>query len=105
MKITLDTSGGFAYLPALNKSITLDTAQIDPKLRNELESLVMESGFFEQPERAADPPPGAADYFTYRLTVRDAGRAHTIEFTDLTQSPKLLELASSLQKVVRESIR
>lgn len=68
MKITFNMSGGFAYLPALSRPVIIDTAQIDPQVANQLESLVRESRFFDQPARADTTAKGAADYRTYTIT-------------------------------------
>ena len=49
MTITFEMSGGFAHLPALSRPVTIDTAQIEAQARTELESLVRQSRFFDQP--------------------------------------------------------
>lgn len=62
MTITLEMSGGFASLPALSSPVTIDTAQIEPQARTELESLVRQSRFFDQLLLGPTPAKGAADY-------------------------------------------
>lgn len=101
MKIVFETSGGFAFTPALGKPVTIDTSQIDPTAARELESLIREARFFDLPAQAPPPPSGAADYFTYTLTVEDGSRQHTIEFTDPISDPTIGRLVLVLQELSR----
>ena len=78
MKITIETSGGFAPLPALNRPITIDTTTIDPQLACQLEFLVRDAAFFDRPAFIDTTKKGAADYQTYIVTVQDGLRVHTV---------------------------
>ena len=102
MTITFEMSGGFAQLPALNKPVTIDTAQIEAQARTELESLVRQSQFFGQ---FAYPTPtkGAADYRTYTITVQDGSRVHTIQLTDPITDINLEQLVSRLRVMGRKT--
>lgn len=103
MKITFSINGGFAYIPALSRPVIIDTAQIDPQVANQLESLVRESRFFDQPARADTTAKGAADYRTYTITVQDGPRVHTVQLTDPITDANLERLVSRLQVMARPS--
>lgn len=103
MKITLETSGGFAYIPKLNDPIIVDTEQIEPNVASQLELLIRESRFFEQSAGAITVAKGAADYRTYTITVQDGSRIHSVQMTDPISDPYLERLASLLQTIARPS--
>jgi hypothetical protein len=103
MIITFEMSGGFAHLPALSRPLTIDTAQIEPEARTELESLLQQSQFFHQPPRGPTPAKGAADYRTYTITVQDGSHAHTIELTDPIADINLEKLVSRLCVIARKA--
>jgi len=104
MTITFEMSGGFAHLPALSRPLTIDTAQIEPLARTELESLVRQSRFFEQPLIGSTPAKGAADYRTYTITVLDGPHVHTIQLTDPIKDTSLEQLVSKLRVVARKTV-
>ena len=101
MKITFEMNGGFAHIPALSGPVVIDTAQIDPQEATQLESLVRESRFFEQPACADILAKGAADYRTYTITVEDGPRIHTSQFTDPIMDANLERLLSRLRVIAR----
>ena len=101
MKITFEMNGGFAHIPALSGPVIIDTAQIDPQVATQLESLVRESRFFDQPAHADTVAKGAADYRTYTITVEDGPRVHTSQFTDPIMDANLERLVSRLQVMAR----
>ena len=103
MTITFEMSGGFAHLPALSRPLTIDTAQIEPQARTELESLVHQSRFFDQPLRGPTPAKAAADYRTYTITVQDGPHAHTIQLTDPITDINLEQLVSRLRVMARKT--
>jgi Emfourin len=102
MTITFEISGGFAPLPALSSPVTINTAQIEPQARTELESLVRLSRFFDQPSRPT-PAKGAADYRTYTITVQDGLRVYTIQLTDPITDINLEKLVSKLRVMPRKT--
>ena len=102
MTITFEMSGGFAHLPALSRPVTIDTAQLEPQFRTELESLVRQSRFFDQPTYPI-PAKGAADYRTYTITVQDGSRVHTIQLTDPITDINLEQLVSRLRVMARKT--
>jgi len=101
MKITFEVSGGFAYFPAHSSPVIIDTAQIEPQVTDQLESLVRESRFFDQPARIETTAKGAADYQTYTITVQDGTHVHTIQLTDPINDTNLEQLVSLLQVMAR----
>ncbi|HVH90909.1 MAG TPA: protealysin inhibitor emfourin [Candidatus Acidoferrum sp.] len=103
MTIIFEMSGGFAHLPALSRPLTIDTGQIAPQARTELESLVHQARFFDQPLRGPAPSKGAADYRTYTITVQDGPHAHTIQLTDPTTDINLEQLVSRLRVMARKT--
>lgn len=103
MKITLETSGGFAYLPSISKPVVIDTTQVDPHIATQLEVLVRESRFFEQPALADAPATGAADYQTYVITVQDGSREHSVERNDPITDANIGRLVSQLQAIAGPS--
>ena len=102
MKITFEMSGGFAHIPGLSGPVTIDTAQIDPQVATELESLVRQSRFFDQLARDQSPARGAADYRTYTITVQDGPQVHTIQLTDPIRDTNLGRLVSRLSVMARK---
>jgi hypothetical protein len=104
MTITFKMSGGFAHLPALSRPLTIDTTQIEPQARTELESLVRQSRFFDQPLLGPTPAKGAADYRTYTITVLDGPHVHTIQVTDPIKDINLEQLVSRLRVVARQTV-
>ena len=103
MNITIQTDGGLAPLPGLSRPSTIDTTRIDPQLAPQLESLVRESRFFDQPPLIDTSLKGAADYRTYTITVQDGPRVHTVQLTDPITDANLERLVSRLQIMVRQS--
>ena len=103
MNLTIETSGGFAALPGLNRPFTIDTKVLDPQLAGELESLVQEANFFARPAVIDTTAKGAADYQIYVITVQDGTRSHTVRLTDPITDSSLERLVSRLQAMVRPS--
>ena len=103
MTITFEMSGGFAHLPAFSRPVRIDTAQIEPEARNELESLVRQSRFFDQPSRGPTPAKGAADYRAYTITVQDGPRLQTIQLTDPITDINLEQLVSRMRVMARKT--
>jgi hypothetical protein len=104
MKITLEINGGFAHIPALNRPVVVDTAQIEPALATQLEALVRQARFFELPAQSGTTAArGAADLRTFTLTVRDQQRSNTVHFNEPIANADLGRLVSSLEAIARAS--
>jgi hypothetical protein len=97
MRIEFKREGGFAYLPGLRKPVSVDSEQLSPEDAGELERLLREADFFNLRATPSAPPPGAADYQTYTLTIEDAGRRHTVQFTDAEPDPALRALVDAVK--------
>jgi hypothetical protein len=105
MKINFKMDGGFAYLPAFSRPLVIDTTQIDQQAANQLESLLRESRFFDQPAQTGTVAKGAADYRTYTITVEDGPNFHTIQLTDPIADENLQKLVSHLRSMAHPSNR
>ena len=105
MKIAIEISGGFAAIPKLNTPSTIDTDNLDARVADELKSLVDHAHFFDQPEAVGTAMPGSADLMTYIVTVRAAGRVHTVHITDPITDPSLQALVDRIQTISRSERR
>jgi hypothetical protein len=94
VEITVEISGGFIGRAA--GTVRVDTTQLDSTDAARLTSLVHAALFFDQPAHAPGLP-GAADYQTYRITVRDGRRSHRIERTDPITDDAIARLLLALQ--------
>jgi len=104
MKINFKMDGGFAYMPGLSKPLTIDTAQTNPQMANQLEAFVRESRFFDQPAQTGTGAKGA-DYKTYTITVEDGARAHTVQVTDPIADANLQKLVAHLRNMAHPAKR
>ena len=100
MKIHLERSGGFA---GMIMSYTVDTDNLSSKEADELQDLIKKSQFFnlssDSLEKASPKTKkGAADYLSYKVTVQDGDRQHTLEWNDLSMQPSLKRLVDLLVK-------
>lgn len=97
MKLFLEKSGGFAYIPGLDKPIAVDTQALDPKVAQRLMNLVQRVNFFSL-SSSTILPSGAADYFSYKLNIQDGAREHTVTLTDPISNADLSQLIDELQR-------
>ena len=88
------------YLPAQREPVTIDTDDLPAEEAKELERLVEAASFFELPE-TIPPPPGAADYLRYTISVTSAGHSHTVQLTDPIEDPALQALVEYLEAKAR----
>jgi hypothetical protein len=102
MKIYFEQRGGLA---GIVRKLVVDTGL--PAFSNDtakLQSLVKNSNFFglAATSESGPPPKGAADYFTYNITVvSDEGKTHTVSTTDFTKSEELTQLISYLRNKLK----
>jgi len=97
MKIDFQRSGGVA---GMTLSLSIDTETLPAAEASELEELVERSDFFAMPE-PADSPAGAADRFTYQLTIESADRKRALEVGDATAPEDLVPLLDRLAGMAR----
>jgi hypothetical protein len=101
MRIEFTTEGGIAHFPGLSRPVVIDSEALSEEETRELQRLLEAARFFERPAIAAAPPPGAADYRQYTISVEDGGRRHTVKLADPVQEPALQELLRFLQTKAR----
>jgi hypothetical protein len=102
MRVEFTTEGGIAHFPGLSRPVVIDSATLPAEEDAELKRLVEAARFFEQPTAVGAPPPGAADYRQYTITVEDNGRRHTVQLADPVEDPPLQQLLHFLQAKARE---
>jgi hypothetical protein len=98
MLIQFKTEGGIAHLPGLSEPVTIDTDELPVEQANELERLIEVADFFELPATSA-PPPGAADYQQYTISVTTPSRSHEARLTDPIENPRVRELVNHLRNL------
>lgn len=98
MKINLERSGGILGSVF---SRTIDTEILPKPQATKLDRLLQRSDFFNLPSdtsRLANTK-GAADYYTYNITVEKGKKKHSVKFTDLAMTKELNELVKSVSKL------
>jgi hypothetical protein len=96
MKVYLERSGGFAGMVT---SASLDTQTLPPNEAHEIQNLIENSYFFElpsNPPQSSKTKKGAADYFTYKITVQDDKREHLVQLNDINMEPNIKPLVDFL---------
>ena len=97
IRVHLQRSGGIAYFPGLAAPRTIDVDTLPEPTRDTVINLLEESHFFAL---ASSPPPGGgADYYTYRITVEDDARSHTVVVFEPALSGPLQRLIALLQNL------
>ena len=102
MRIQFKTEGGIAHLPGLSEPVTIDTHELPAEQANELERLIEVAEFFELPATST-PPPGAADYQQYTISVTTPNRSHEARLTDPIENPRVRELVNHLRAKMIEA--
>lgn len=73
---------------------------------HEIQSMVNASKFFSLPSKIEIKDKGAADYFTYKITLEsDDGQKHTVETTDFSKPFELTSLIGYLRKKAQPARR
>ena len=98
MRIRLQVSGGIAYFPGLAAPSVVDADTLPAEERQGLERLVEASGFFARPQRTPTGR-GAADCQTYRLTIEDGRRRHSVEVSDPVADPPMQQLIEQVRRL------
>jgi len=96
MRVLLQQEGGFAGL--VRPPLVLDSAQLAPEQKRELDQLIVECNFFHLPADGPTPPQGAADYVTYTLTVEREQQTHSIRVTDPVTDAALAALIAFVRR-------
>ena len=105
MKIHLERSGSFA---GMTSSITVDTKALAPNDANELQTLIHKSNLFERSAKSAQHAPtpntktktkkGAADYFTYKITIQNGDKERSMECNDINMQAEIKGLVDFVTK-------
>jgi hypothetical protein len=96
-RVRLQRSGGLAYFPGLAAPRTIDVDALPESTRDTVINLLEETHFFGL---ASSPPPGGgADHYTYRITVEDDARSHTVVVSEPVVSGPLQRLIALLQNL------
>jgi Emfourin len=98
LKISFERSGGilgFVY------SRTIDTEKLPKSKATNFERLLEQSDFFNLPSETTrlSNNRGAADYYTYNITVEKGTKKHSVKFTDLAKTKDLNELVKSVTRL------
>ena len=97
MRIRLSTDGGFAYLPGLQKPITVDLDKLPDAESAALRQLVEKADFFALPEQVGTQGAGAADIREFTIEVDNGDKRHTVKVPETQASPALIALIDRLQ--------
>lgn len=97
MRVRFQMSGGIAYFPGFALPRTVDVETLPEDTRLSVMRLIEETQFFSLP--SSPPIPGAADYRTYRITIEDGARQHTVVLSDPVSSAPLQALIQLLQNL------
>lgn len=103
MRVQFRAEGGFAQIPGLSRTVTIDTSDLPIEDAAHLEQLIETARFFTLPERVEPihPPPGSADYRTYFITVEKAGASHTVRCIEPITDSHLQALVAQLRTLQR----
>ncbi|GCF06511.1 protealysin inhibitor emfourin [Dictyobacter arantiisoli] len=97
MRIQMRTEGGFAYIPGLSRPTILDSATLSPQESDEIQHLVSAVHFFDLPTLQEQTVHGG-DQRTYKITIEDGVRSHSIQVTDPVKDPQLQALLTFVQQ-------
>lgn len=88
----VQTEGGFAAIPGLTRPIVLDSDTLPPQEAQEMRQLVTAAHFFDLSAQQPLPQRGAADYRRYTITIDDADKHHSVQFTEPVTDAHLRDL-------------
>ncbi len=100
MKINIERSGGFA---GLNNTFSADESELASSQVDQIKALLKNSKSFD-PTSSPLPKKGAADYFTYKITIQDDDQTHTVNTTDVTMPPELRTIVDLVLKKSNKKI-
>ena len=95
MRVRFQKSGGIAYFPGLAAPRTIDVDALSEPQRREVVGLIDDSHFFSLPSEMPTAP-GAADHLTYRITIEDGARSHSVIVSEPVRSAPLARLIGLL---------
>lgn len=93
MIIKLERTGGFAGLPMLNK---IDAKDLPSKLVNVAKAIMLDQRSYTLPMTKTHK--GSADYYSYKISIQDAGNQRIIECNELNIEDDLKLLVKYIEK-------
>lgn len=101
MRIRFERVGGFT---GMRLTAMVDTELLSSEEARDLREMVNTARFFDLPATLTTTTPGA-DRFTYRVTVEDDERQHTVEASDESVPEALRPLLQRLISIARSGRR
>jgi hypothetical protein len=98
MRVQFQISGGVGFFPGLAARRTIDAETLPAHTQRVLADLVEETQFFSLPAQVSAAP-GSADHQTYRITIEDRARHHTIVVSDPVAGEPLQRLIDLLRSL------
>jgi emfourin len=97
MRVELQTEGGIAFFPGLNKPVVLNSSDLPKEQAAQLQRLLDSTHFFDLPAASRSLPKGAADMRRYTITVEDGQRRRTVRLNDPVDDTHLRALIDFVQ--------
>jgi hypothetical protein len=97
MNIDFERSGGFTAIP---QRLKVDTTNLEPEARENLEGLVAQAHFFDLPAKIPASG-GGSDRFQYKLTIEDGQRQNHVESGEASLPAELQPLVQQLVLLAR----
>ena len=94
MQINFERSGGFA---GMRLRVSVDSASLPAAAADELSGRIGDAGFFSLPPTVSSVP-SQPDRYSYRITVTEEGRSHTVVVDEEAVPRKLTPLLEWLTK-------
>src|SRR5262249_15810735 len=102
MQIKFTQQGGVGYFPGLSKPVTIEVDSLELGEAEELKRLLECAHFFQLAANGGTPPPpGAADYQHYTITIEEGARSHSVRVSFPVKDEVLQNLVSAVQKQVK----
>ena len=100
MRVEYKTNGVVAgtYFPGLSAPVVLHSDELPAHDAHELQQLIDQAHFFDQPAAANTLARTAADQRRYTITVEDHGRCHTLVLSDPITDAELQSLVAFLDR-------
>jgi hypothetical protein len=97
MRLKLIRTGGYSKEPT--KTVDIDTSKLSSWMREDIESLVRDSNFFDLPS-SMPKTDWKSDIFEYMITViDDKDRFHSVETSESNAPKELIKLIRRIEQV------